>query len=282
MKDTKFDQTDFLKLGFFISLIALVWNLPTLGNNLMPRNFMGWFGVIIISSLILGFGLAQRSVWISKEVLFLFIPPVAMLVHGLIFPPTETMSYYMWLAIGVSAGFGFYLLALFQIKDTDQVWLKISKIILVIFCIQAVLTEIIYQTSFGKFLMMHLPVQLRAVQAGFQQPNLMSSFGAALILWNFALLLKFNVTKQREWALLGFASFFIAFIVFQTGSRTAGLGLLAGMSLLVIFSLKEKKFNYALWVIVAVGFAFILQYLVASDFGSARRGSFAAAADLSM
>ena len=272
MVSERLQHSDFLKLGFFISALALIWNLPTLGNNLMPRNFMGWFGIIVISGLVISFSIWNGKLLFSKALVLLFMPPVALLLHGTVFPPTETMHYYMWLAVGASFTFSIYLLALYQINDSDKVWLTIANGMIFVLFIQTLITEILPIFPFGKFIVDSFPIELKASLAGFQQRNLMASFLAALILWSWGVRLKLKVNSSKSWAFLFVISLFLSFVIFQTGSRTAGLGLLVGTVFLLIYSYGVGMIRHSLIIFSAI--LIVLGLNVFAEIGVSHRGNF--------
>ena len=276
MVNERLQHSDFLKFGFFIAALALIWNLPTLGNNLMPRNFMGWFGIIVISGLVISFSIWNGKLLFSKSLILLFIPSVAFLLHGTIFPPTETMHYYMWLAIGASFTFGIYLLALSQVDDSDNVWLSIANVMLVVLSIQSLISDVLPAFTFGKFILGFFPIELIATQAGFQQANLMASFIAALLLWSWGLRLKLKVTSSKSWAFLFVISLFLSFIIFQTGSRTAGLALLVGTVFLLIYSYGVGMIRQSLIIVSAILIALFFDLM--GGIGESRKGDFVVAA----
>jgi|GEM_PF-5495748 len=266
MVSERLQHSDFLKLGFFIAALALIWNLPSLGNNLMPRNFMGWFGIIVISGLVISFSIWNGKLLFSKSLILLFIPPVAFILHGIIFPPTETMYYYMWLAFGASFTFPIYVLALMQVDSADLIWLKISNLLLLILAIQASISEFLPIFSFGRFLLNALPIELRAVSAGFQQTNLMASFLATLILWAWALRVKFDDKSSGSWVYLFVVTIPLSIVVFKTGSRTAGLGLIGGILFIVAYSYFYGNFRRSFIMIASIGTALIIQSVFLVDF----------------
>jgi len=275
-KENKFEAVDFLKISFYLALAALVWNLPNLGNNLMPRNFMGWFGIIVIASAVLGFVTFNGKIYFHKSLLILFIPPLAMLIHGLIFTPSVTMGYYMWLAIGATFSFSIFFTSLLQVNDEHHVWLSISNILLFVFTIQTFLSEVAPAFQFGRFIISNLPIELKGEDGGFQQANLMASFAATLILWSWSLRIKLNDRRIRSWIYLSVMAMLLGFIVFQTGSRTAGLSLLIGAIFLAVYSFGEKNLRFS--SIVILGLAFALTFDSFGGVGESRKGDFISAA----
>lgn len=280
MNNTSLESRDVLKFGFYIALVAMIWNLPNLGNNLMPRNFLGWFGMIVISSLVLANAIVQKKILFSRFIVISFIPASAILVHGMLFPPSETMTYYMWLALSASVIFPIFLLSLFQIDDNDKVWLSVSNLLLGVYLFQVLMTEFLYEFSYFKFLIQQLPIELRAKEAGFQQVNLMASFGAALLLWSWSLRLKLSHTGFKSWVFLIVGAFILSLMVFKSGSRTAGLSLLIGASFIFIYSFQFKKSFFSFAVVGSILTAFLFQsfgVLELAGIDGARRGAFASA-----
>jgi len=279
MVNERLQHSDFLKLGFVIAALALIWNLPTIGGNLMPRNFMGWFGIIVIASLLMSFSIWKEKLFYSKFLLFLFIPPAAILFHGLIFEPSETMHYYFWLAAGASLMFPIYLFGLYQVDDADEIWLKVSNLLLLILIVQTFITILMPSTGFGRYIIDHMPLELKAREAGFHQANLMASFISASIIWSWALHLKHQKMDKKYLAFIFFITLFLSFVIFKTGSRTGFISLLFGYFLIAVYAYRLKKFTYSAWFIVAIIFAFLLEQT--GFFGESRRGgSIAATVDL--
>jgi len=153
MNETRLNQIDFLKVCLFIVLAVFVWNLQNLGNNLTPRNFMGWFGIILIATVLLVDGFYREKISFSKSFGLLFIPPAAILIHGFIFPPGETVSYYMWLAFGATLFFAIFIVALMQVSDTEKIWPKFADGFLLVFLVLGLITYIAPKFSFGNYLM---------------------------------------------------------------------------------------------------------------------------------
>lgn len=257
MNETKLNQIDFLKVCLFVVMAVFVWNLQNLGNNLTPRNFMGWFGIILIATVLLVESLYREKIKFSKTFILLFIPPVAILLHGLIFPPGETLSYYMWLAFGSALFFALFLVGLMQVPDTEKVWLKFADSLLVVFFILAIVTYVAPKFSFGNYLYSLLPLELSAVMAGFQQINQMASFGAALVLWSISLRIKSNDEAVKSWLFIGIVAFAISIIIFGTGSRTGILGLLIGSFFVLLTGIRRKENRLYLFPLIAVAIGFI-------------------------
>jgi len=239
-KENNFEAADFLKIGFYIGLASLVWNLPTLGNNLMPRNFMAWFGIILISCLVLGFSSFQKKLVFDKTLALLFIPPLAFLIHGLVFPPVETMSYYMWLAMGITLFFAFYVLALMQVHHAHKVWLDISNLMGAVLLVQILVSEIFPLFSFGTFVLEFLPIELKGAQAGFQQPNLLVTFAVTAAFWMWALRIKFSEHRWASWIFILIFNATVTYVVLKYDSRVGYISYLIGISLLTIYLFKCK------------------------------------------
>ena len=258
MNETRLNQIDFLKVCLFIVLAVFVWNLQNLGNNLTPRNFMAWFGIILIATVLLVDGFYREKISFSKSFGLLFIPPAAILIHGFIFPPGETVSYYMWLAFGATLFFAIFIVALMQVSDTEKIWPKFADGFLLVFLVLGLITYIAPKFSFGNYLYGLLPLELAAKEAGFQQINQMASFGAALVLWSISLRIKFNDESLKSWLFISFVAFSISVMIFITGSRTGILGLLIGSFLVLVTGLYKKNSRFYLAPIIAVATAFII------------------------
>jgi len=78
-----------LLTGFMLTLAMMIYNLPNLGNNLMPRNFLAWVGIVIIFTPILILQFGTKTLRWHQSITWLFLPPLAILIHSIIVPPTE-------------------------------------------------------------------------------------------------------------------------------------------------------------------------------------------------
>ena len=270
MKDTKFDQTDFFKIGFYISAIFLIWNMPNLGNNLMPRNFMGWFGIIVISSILLIYTLIKGKLLLSNIFLLLAVPVIAVLLHGVIIEPSTSMDYYRWLIAGAIFGFSLFLIALLQVKDSNFVWIRFSNLLLIILCFQTLISDVFPVFKFGLYLINFFPIELRAANGGFQQANLLASFVSSLILWSWTLKIRHEVTDYKNWTFQFVVTFYLGFIIFQTGSRSASLGLLIGVLLVSLFLYRKKASLLFFLPVLALLLALVFDY--SGGIGASRKG----------
>ena len=248
-------------VAFLFAVSALIWNMPNLGGALTPRNFMGWFGLILVSVIIFSISVRNRRLLFSKSLYLLFIPPAAILLHGFLIPPSENMFYYIWLSAGCTFAFSIYILALLQVSENSLVWLRVSNVLLLVVLFQLLMSEIIPLTPFADFVSYILPIELQATYGGFQQPNLMASFAATVILWSWALRIKFEKKLNKSWVVFIVCIFMLSFFVFQSGSRTGSIGLIVGSLFLIFSSWNSSAWSKSKWVLIAIFLALLIEYL---------------------
>ncbi len=230
-----------LLTGFMLTLAMMIYNLPNVGNNLMPRNFLAWVGIVIILTPILMLQFGTKILRWHQSITWLFLPPLAILIHSIIVPPTEFGQYYVWTTAGATFLFSLVLLAMLQLRLPRQAWLFLASTLLVIVTLQMYITTIAPKAPELATWINMLPVELRAKFGGFQQRNLMASFLSASVLWVWYLMLKGKNHSLVEW--LGFAavSYMAAWGIFDSSSRVGSLSIIFGAIVFSVFSIFVKK-----------------------------------------
>ncbi|MGB0958392.1 MAG: hypothetical protein ACPGUF_07945, partial [Litorivicinus sp.] len=229
-----------------IALLGLQINLPNLGNNLIPRNFVGWAGIVLSAAGVMAWRLRQGDMRWPVLGLAWLIPPVAILIHALIVP--VSIPHYPVTAAGMLVAFAFWLWALGQVDFGPADWYAIARLIwagsmvLVVFALPT--ENYLNMTP----LLDHLWLVLRLPEGGFQQRNLFASFIAAALMWVWLLRLKVQPDSTR----LGFMAFYLsvflgAWVVLLSGSRTGSVALLVSVVGAVIYGwpLKVRRREWA-------------------------------------
>ena len=253
-------QVRMLAITALLSWGVLQWNLPNLGNNLIPRNFFvaalmclacasGWIHV-----------LAQGRIRWTPAWGLLFIPPMVIGLHA-IWVPVGSFPHYPWLVGLVLALMAGLALGLSQLALTRSQWLSISRIWLFGTSLLCLITLLSPPYLAWDAVWLSLPLPLRAAHGGFQQPNLLASFLATSIL--FALWLQLShASTIKGWRAMGMLSLTAlhVFIVFKSGSRVGMLGLAISMLLLGLwthrFSPQNRRMGW--WCFISLLMAALL------------------------
>ena len=232
-----------LLTGFMLTLAMMIYNLPNVGNNLMPRNFLAWVGIVMILTPILILQFGTKTLRWHQAITGLFLPPLAILIHSIILPPTEFGQYYVWTTAGATFLFALALLAMLQLRVSRNAWLFLASTLLVVITVQMYLSTIAPKAPELANWVRSLPIELNAKFGGFQQRNLMASFLSASVLWVWYLMLKGKNHSLVEW--LGFAavSYMAAWGIYDSSSRVGSLSILFGVGAFVSFSLFKKQFK---------------------------------------
>lgn len=254
-----------LAITAIIAGCVLQWNLPNLGNNLIPRNFFVAAMMCLACAscwahVIASCHIRWRPVWGV-----LLIPPVMVALHAT-WVPIGSFSHYPWLAGSTLALMACFTIGLAQLDLSRSHWTCISRLLLggtSLLCLITLLSPPYLAWSDGWF---SLPLPLRATQGGFQQPNLLASFLATSIVFALWQQLRHTTPIQgwRAMAMLCLTVLHI-FMVFKSGSRVGMLGLAVSMLLLGVwvhrFSPQNKRFGW--WCL----FSLLLAALLASWLG---------------
>lgn len=240
-----------------LALGVLQFNLPNLGNNLIPRNFFGWAVLIMASAGVLIYAVRQPRFYWSNWAYLWLVPPSFVLIHSIVFP--AAMPHYALLAAGALMGFSLWLVALLQARLTDLQWYRLSLLMLVGAVILVLLALPSTNYLNHPHLLRDLPVYLRLPEGGFQQKNVFASFLASTVIWAWAM--RVRAIAQSHWSDLPFSLcvFLICFAVFLSGSGVGLLGVVIGSALIPVYFLRDaERFRRGLWLpLVAVALAFI-------------------------
>jgi O-antigen polymerase len=253
-----------------IALLAfgvLQFNLPNLGNNLIPRNFFGWAVLILATAGVLIYAVRQpRFFWSNWAYLWL-VPPSFVLIHSIAFP--AAMPHYALLAASALMGFSLWLVALLQARLTDLQWYRLSLLMLFGAVILVLLALPSSNYLNHPHLLRDLPVYLRLPEGGFQQKNVFATFLSSALLWAWGMRVR-AVSEDRvsDWP-FSIAIFSVAFAIFLSSSGVAGLGLIVGLILLLIYFVhgERQRFRQGLWLpgLTVVGALLLSIYLPAED-----------------
>ena len=243
-----------------VSWGVLQWNLPNLGNNLIPRNFF------VAAMLCLACAACWTHVFASRQMRWtpvwgvLLIPPVVIGLHAA-WVPVGSFPHYPWLAGLVLALMACLCIGLSQMALTRSQWTSISLVLLSGTSLLCGITLLSPEYLGWNALWFSLPLPLRAAQGGFQQPNLLASFLATSIIFALWQQLRHD-TPIKAWRSIGLLilTMLHVFIVFKSGSRVGILGLSASMVLLGIwihlYSPKNRRFGW--WCLISLLMAALL------------------------
>lgn len=220
-----------------MALGVLQFNLPNLGNNLIPRNFFAWAVLVLAAAGLLILAVRSRSFYWSNWCYGWFLPAAAVLLHGVLMP--ASLPHYGLLAAGALGGFAIWLLALIQAQLTPRDWWHISLWMLV----GAVLLVVLALPS-GNYLnqphwLEGLPIVLRLPEGGFQQRNVFASFLGSVLLWSWVMRLRLGAMGWPATLAFSMAAFLIAWCVFLSGSRTGTVAVAGSAGLLVVYALSR-------------------------------------------
>ena len=237
-----------LAITALVSWGVLQWNLPNLGNNLIPRNFF------VAAMLCLACASCWAHVFASRRIRWtpvwggLLIPPVVIGLHAA-WVPVGSFPHYPLLAgliLGLMACFS---IGLSQMAWSRSQWTLISQVLLTGTSVVCLFTLLSPEYLAWNFWWFSLPLPLRAAQGGFQQPNLLASFLATSITFTLWQHLRHR-TAIKAWRAIGLLilTMLHVFVVFKSGSRVGILGLTASMLLLGIwihgYSPQNRRFGW--------------------------------------
>jgi len=249
-----------LAITAMVSWGVLQWNLPNLGNNLIPRNFF------VAAVLCLACAACWTHVFASRQMRWtpvwgvLLIPPVVIGLHAA-WVPVGSFPHYPWLAGLVLALMACLCIGLSQMALTRSQWTSISLVLLSGTSLLCGITLLSPEYLAWNALWFSLPLPLRAAQGGFQQPNLLASFLATSIIFALWQQLR-HETPIKAWRAIGLLilTMLHVFIVFKSGSRVGILGLSASMVLLGIwihlYSPQNRRFGG--WCLISLLMAALL------------------------
>ncbi|MDD9798352.1 MAG: Wzy polymerase domain-containing protein [Alphaproteobacteria bacterium] len=251
----------FFALLCVASFGVMQWTFPSLGDYLVPRNFLGWSVLIGITSIGLIYAAQKGEIKWQAFWLWGIVPPVYLLLRFMLFGsalPESTAT-----SILALCGFWLFFIALMQLRLQPKDWDKLYFIIL---------TGIGFATliSFfrGEFFgyaegLSWLPQEMRFAYAGFQQANLMASFFATLLIWALVRDVVCAVRRKREskkWQIWGVRALLLLLFtaLFKSGSQAGLVGLLGGgiVASLTAYYIKPHliKSIFTWWFILIAGF----------------------------
>ena len=243
-----------LGITAMVSWCVLQWNLPNLGNNLIPRNFF------VAAMLCLACAACWTHVFASRQIRWtpawgvLLFPAVMIGLHAA-WGPVGSFPHYPWLAGLVLGLMACFCIGLSQMAWTRSQWSSISLVLLSGTSLICGVTLLSPEYLAWNTLWFSLPLPLRAAQGGFQQPNLLASFLATSIVFALWQQLR-HAPPIKAWRAIGLLiiTMLHVFIVFKSGSRVGILGLSASMVLLGIwirlYSPQHIRFGW--WCLISL------------------------------
>lgn len=237
-----------------LALVVIQYNLPNLGNNLIPRNFFSWAVLVLATAGLLVYAVRQQVFYWSNWCYFWFLPAVAVLIHSVLFPPA--LPHYSLLAAGALGGFALWLVALLQARLDDQSWYRISltmfagAVVLVLLALPS--NNYLNQPEW----LAQLPLGFRLPEGGFQQRNVFASFLSATAIWCWAMRLRSGPKAAWDDVLFSLGLFAMVWCVYLSGSRTGAVAITGAATILAIYSLWKGWRHLGLWLpALAVGLA---------------------------
>ena len=111
-----------------MAAVVLQFNLPNLGNNLLPRNLFAWALLVAATGGLWVYAVRQPQFYWSNGCYFWLIPPSAVMLHSVFMPAAQ--PHYALLAAGALLVFSLWLVGLVQARLSDQAWYRISQVVL--------------------------------------------------------------------------------------------------------------------------------------------------------
>jgi len=261
--------------GYYYCFFALLcgaafgvmqWTLPSLGDYLVPRNFLGWSILIGITACGLIYAAQKAEIKWQGFWLWGMVPPVYLLLRFMLFGsalPESTAT-----SIFALCGFWLFLIALMQLDLRPKDWDKLYLIIL------AGIGFATFISFFrGEFFgqgdgLAWLPQEMRFAYAGFEQANLMASFFASLLIWALVRDIVRPAKQKRgskrqdskKWQIWGERALLLLLFIalFKSGSQAGLVGLLGGgiVASLTAYYMKPRSIKpiFTWWLILITGF----------------------------
>ena len=232
-----------------IALLAfgvLQFNLPNLGNNLIPRNFFGWAVLILATAGVLIYAVRQPRFYWSNWAYLWLVPPSFVLIHSIVFP--AAMPHYALLAASALMGFSLWLVALLQARLTDLQWYRLSLLMLsgAVILVLLALPSTNYLNHLH--LLRDLPVYLRLPEGGFQQRNVFASFLASTVIWAWTMRLRAVPNASWRDYVFALAVLVVAWGVYLSSSRTGSVGMTVCVGLLLAYAVGKRWFRAGVFV----------------------------------
>jgi O-antigen polymerase len=250
MRPTTSSNGIFLIAALF-SFGVLLFNLPTMGHNLTPRNLFCW-ALIAAGITYSGFViLRERSYYWHPHFAWLWLPPVTIAAAAALSPPSP-YAHYSLLAVAATLFGTLWVLGLVQFRLGSQQFKQLAWLIFAGSAISALMT--LGSPGFFNFIphFDQITVLLKATFGGFQQVNSFSSFMAAITVFGFVTFVHSADNRRPvHQAFLFVLTLICSCAVWTVGSRTGYLGLGLSALLLAIWIWKfqsAQKFNLLIWL----------------------------------
>jgi O-antigen polymerase len=254
-----------LLITLLFSLVVLQLNLPNLGGNHTPRSLLAWAAISCGIFLCWLCAWVDKRIFYSRDLLWLFIPPVAALCFGL-FGPASPFEYYDVKVI-FSLTFGaLWVAGLIQLSLTIKEWLNLAICCFassVALCVITLCGSYYFNVSLVANAFEPL---LSAHYGGFQQPNNFVSFLSTANLfmaWCFIKKADSQNEARPQWPThiaIWTGTFVIAFMIWLSGSRTGYLALFIPTLLMSVWVFKAHQKQYVFFIgwLAAIAIAFLL------------------------
>jgi O-antigen polymerase len=247
-------------LTALFSFVVLVFNLPTLGNNLTPRSLFSWacvaFGLTWCGLVVL----QRRSLLWQRHLAWLFLPPLAVLLAAWFSPPSPYAHYPALAFFALLLG-ALWVIGLVQLQLSHQQFKQLAWLVFVGSAVLSLLT--LGSPGFFGFIPNYdgLSKLLTGTFGGFQQVNNYSSFLAAITVLAFVTFMHSNdAHRPAHQVALFVLTFICGCSVWVCGSRTGYLGLCISAVLLMVWVWKfhpTQQRNLIIWLL-ALGLGLLI------------------------
>ena len=229
-----------------MAAVVLQFNLPNLGNNLLPRNLFAWALLVAATGGLWVYAVRQPQFYWSNGCYFWLIPPSAVMLHSVFMPAAQ--PHYALLAAGALLVFSLWLVGLVQARLSDQEWYRISQVVL-----GGAFVLVLLALPTANYLnrpewLQSLPLVMKLPEGGFQQRNVFASFLGSALIWAWAMRLR---AQRQSWTghlALGVIAFFVAWCIYLSGSRTGSVGVSICVGLLLLAAVWRGWRGAGLWV----------------------------------
>ncbi len=190
----RFASAWLLGTSALMAVVVLQFNLPNLGNNLLPRNLFAWALLVAATGGLWVYAVRQPQFYWSNGCYFWLIPPSAVMLHSVFMPATQ--PHYALLAAGALLVFSLWLVGLVQARLSDQAWYRISQVVL-----GGAFVLVLLALPTANYLnrpewLQSLPLVMKLPEGGFQQRNVFASFLGSALIWAWAMRLQ---AQRQSW-----------------------------------------------------------------------------------
>ena len=242
----RFASAWLLGTSALMAVVVLQFNLPNLGNNLLPRNLFAWALLVAATGGLWVYAVRQPQFYWSNGCYFWLIPPSAVMLHSVFMPAAQ--PHYALLAAGALLVFSLWLVGLVQARLSDQEWYRISQVVL-----GGAFVLVLLALPTANYLnrpewLQSLPLVMKLPEGGFQQRNVFASFLGSALIWAWAMRLQ---AQRQSWTghlALGVMAFFVAWCIYLSGSRTGSVGVSICVGLLLLAAVWRGWRGAGLWV----------------------------------